>query len=108
MPYALAAHSSRIQCRLLAGFAIGVCAGIDGVGEYVVDSGVARVDPTNPAALVHLQREGEPFRAEPEPDATRGPCLGESCKNIADGSHDRLVGVIANLAIGVAPDEADR
>src|ERR1700756_337962 len=108
MPYALAAHSSRIECRLLAGFAIGVGAGIDGVGEHVVDSGIARVDPTNPAALVHLQRKGELLRAEPEPDATRGACLAESCKNVADGSHDRLIRVKANLAIGLAPDEANR
>src|SRR5947208_16821143 len=103
MPYALAAHSSRIECRLLASFAIRVGAGIDGVGEHVVDSGVARVDPTNLAALVHLQREGESFRAEPEPDATCGARLGESCKNVADGSYDRLIRVKANLAIGLPP-----
>jgi hypothetical protein len=64
-----------------------------------VDSGVARVDPTNPTALVQLQREGEPFRAEPEPDATRGACLGEASKNIADGSYDRLIGMKANLTV---------
>src|SRR5437588_4293873 len=99
MPYAVAAHSSHIECHLVASFAIGVGAGIDGVGEHMVDSGVARVDPTNLPALMHLQREGEPFRAEPEPDATGGACLGESCKNVADGSHHLFIRVKANLAI---------
>jgi hypothetical protein len=32
---------------------------------------------------------------------------GESCKNVADGGHDRLIRMKANLTIGVAPDEAD-
>src|ERR1017187_6176643 len=61
--YALAANPCRVQCRLPPGFAIGVGAGIDGVRQHVVDSGVARLDPTDPAALVHLPREAEPFAA---------------------------------------------
>ena len=49
---ARSAHASAIQDRFLAGFAIGVGAGIDRVGEHMVDGGVARLDPADAAALV--------------------------------------------------------
>src|SRR5262245_64356453 len=52
---ALLARARRIQRRLLARFAIGVGAGIDGVGEHMVDSRVARIDPAEIAAVAHLQ-----------------------------------------------------
>jgi len=65
MPNALPARARRIQRRLRARFAIDVCAGIDRVGQHMVDGGVARLDPADLGALVHLQWECEPFRAEP-------------------------------------------
>ena len=79
---ALSAHASGIQDRFLAGFAIGVSAGIDGVGEHMVDGGVARLDPADAAALVQLQREFEPFRAESQPDAPGRTGLGNRTKTL--------------------------
>jgi len=63
-------------------------AGIDGVGEHMVDGGVARLDPADAAALVQLQREFEPFRAEPAGAAT---ALG--------ANHDPAVAFADGLAI---------
>ena len=69
---------------------IGRGAGIDGVAEDMVDCRVACLDPSNIAALAHLQRKGETLFAEPQPDPAYRPRLGESVKDIADGSHDCL------------------
>ena len=38
----------------------------------------------------------------------RGARLGEARENIADGGDDGLVGMEADLAVGLAPDKADR
>lgn len=57
---------------------------------------------------MHLQRECEPLRAAPEPDAAHRACLGETGEDVADGSDNGLVGVEAGLAIGFAPAKADR
>ena len=67
--HALLALAGGIEDDLLAGSAIDVSAGINGVGEHLVDGGVARLDPSDLAALMHLQREFEPLRAEPQPHA---------------------------------------
>jgi hypothetical protein len=40
----------------VAGSAIDVSAGVDGVGEHLVDGGVARLDPSDLAALM---KEGQ-------------------------------------------------
>ena len=69
VPHAFLAPAGGIEDDLVAGSAIDVSAGIDGVGEHVVDGGVARLDPSDFAALMHLQREFEPLRAEPQPHA---------------------------------------
>ena len=37
----------------------------------MVDGGVARFDPADLRALVHLQRETVPLRTQPQPDAAR-------------------------------------
>ena len=65
MPNAFLAHARRIQRRLPARFAIDVGAGIDRVGQHMVDGGVARLDPADLGVCMHLQRECDPFRAEP-------------------------------------------
>jgi hypothetical protein len=54
---ALLAPAGGIEDDLVAGSSIDISAGIDGVGEHVVDGGVARLDPLDLAALMHLQRE---------------------------------------------------
>ena len=65
--HALLAPAGGLEDDLVAGSAIDVSAGIDGVGEHLVDGGVARLDPSDLAALMHLQREFETLRAEPQP-----------------------------------------
>jgi hypothetical protein len=52
--HALLASASGIEDDLVAGSAIDVSAGVDGVGEHLVDGGVARLDPSDLAALMHL------------------------------------------------------
>src|SRR5215469_7103308 len=106
--HALLASASGIEDDLVAGSAIDVSAGVDGVGEHVVDGGVARLDPSDLAALVHLQREFEPLRAEPQPHAPGRAGLGEMGKDLVDGGADRFIRVKTNLAVLLAPDKADR
>jgi hypothetical protein len=101
---ALLAAAGGIKDRFLAGFAIG----IDGVGEHVVDGGVARLDPADLGALMHLQREFEPLRAEPQPHTPGRARFGKMCKDTADGGEDGLVRVKANLAVLLAPHKTNR
>src|SRR6266567_5734630 len=99
------AHAASIQDRLLACFAIGIGAGTLGVGQHVMDGGVARLDPADLCAGIHLQRQFEPFGMEPQPDAACRAHLGKPCEDVADGADNRLVRVQANLAVGIAPDQ---
>jgi hypothetical protein len=55
-----------------------------------------------------LQRNLEPFGAEPEPDAADRAHLGKARKDGTDGGDDGLIRVEPDLAVGVTPDEADR
>src|SRR2546421_6231911 len=52
--HALLALAGGIEDDLVAGSAIDVSAGVDGVGEHLVDGGVARLDPSDLAALMHI------------------------------------------------------
>jgi hypothetical protein len=56
--------------------------------------------------MVGLQREGQAFGAEPEPDAAGRAEFGEAIEDGADGGCDSLIGMEANFTIGVTPDEA--
>lgn len=103
---ALLAPAGSIDDDLLAGFPIGEGAGIDGVGEHVVDGGVARLDPSDLAALPHLQWEFEPLRAEPQPYTPGRASLGEVRKDLADGGANGFVRVKTNFAVFLAPDKA--
>ena len=51
---ALLAPAGSIEDDFLARSSISIGAGIDGIGQHVVDSGVARLDPSDLAALMHL------------------------------------------------------
>ena len=66
----------------------------------MVDGGVAGLDPADLRALMHLQRECEPFGTKPQPDAARRARLGKARENIADGGDHGLVGVEADYATG--------
>jgi hypothetical protein len=105
--HALLARAGGIEDDLVAGSAIDVSAGVDGVGEHLVDGSVARLDPSDLAALMHLQREFEPLRAEPQPHAPGRAGLGELGKDLADGGADGFTRVKTNLALLLAPEKAD-
>src|ERR1700760_1288264 len=103
-PFALAGG---IENDLVAGSAIDVSAGVDGVSEHLVDGSVARLDPSDLAALMHPQREFEPLRAEPQPHAPCRAGLGEMGKDLANGGADGFVRVETNLAVPLAPEKTD-
>ena len=105
--HALLAPAGGLEDDLVAGSAIDVSAGVDGVGEHLVDGGVARLDPSDLAALMPLQRELEPLRAEPQPHAPGRAGLGELDKDLTDGGANGFIRVKTNLALLLAPDKAD-
>jgi hypothetical protein len=105
---ALLAAAGGIEEDLPAGFPVDVGAGINRVGEHVVDGGAARLDPSDLAALMHPQREFEPLRTEPQPDPPGRAGLGEAGKDLADSGADGFVGMKADLAVFLAPDKAHR
>src|SRR5262249_43749531 len=96
-----------IEDDLVTGSAVDVSAGVDGVGEHLVDGGVARLDPSDLAALMHLQREFEPLRAEPQPHAPGRAGLGEMGKDLADGGADGFIRVKTNFAVLLTPDKTN-
>ena len=98
----------RIQVALTPRLAVRVGASIHRVGEHMMNRGVARCDPSNVAAGMDLQWEGQSFAAEPEPDASRGPEFGEPIEDGADGASDRFIGMKPYLSVFVAPHESDR
>jgi hypothetical protein len=69
-----------IDIALVAGLPIDVGASIHRIAEHVIDGDVGRRDPTELMAREErgheahrMHREGQPFRAEPQPDLTRRP-----------------------------------
>jgi hypothetical protein len=74
----------------------------------MVDRRVRRGDPADALDAVRLQREGQAFGAEPEPDLTHRAEFGEAREDSADGTGHGFVGMEADLAVVVAPHEADR
>ena len=107
MSNAFRARAGGVENRLPSGFAIDIGPGIDGIAQDVVDGRVARLDPADLGAGMHLQGELEPFGAEPQPDPSRRSHLGEAGEDAANGGDDGFVGMEANLAVGLAPNEAD-
>src|SRR5437868_10725861 len=105
--HALLAPAGGIEDDLVAGSAVDVRAGVDGVGKELVNGGVARLDASELCALMHLEWEFEPLRAEPQPHAPGRAGLGEMGKDLADGGADGFIRVKTNLALLLAPDQAD-
>src|SRR5438270_13563321 len=56
---------------------------------------------------MHPQREFEPLRAEPQPDAPSRAGLSELGRDLADGGADGFIRVKTNFALLLAPDKAD-
>src|ERR1700741_4979517 len=101
----LFALAGGIQNDLVAGSAIDVSAGVDGVGEHLVDGGVARLNPSDLAALMHPQREFEALRADPQPHTAAGAALGQMGKALANDRAHGFVRVKTNRAARLAPDK---
>src|SRR5262249_20304590 len=92
---------------LTARSAIDVGASIYRIGEHVVKRRVRRRDPADAIDTVSLQRERQPFGAEPEPHLARRAEFGETGEDGADRADHRFVGVEPNLTVVVAPHETD-
>src|SRR5262245_52783174 len=108
VPDALLAGARAIKRDLGTRLAINVGTGIDGIGQNLVDSVVAGLDPADLVRRVHLQRELVILFAKPQPNTARRSCFGEALEHGADGSDDGFVGMEQDLAIGLAPHEAHR
>ena len=91
-----------------AGLPVHICASVHGVGEHVVDGGVGGYDPADALEPRHLEREVQLFGAEPQPHPASRAELAEAVEDGADGTSDGFVGMEADLAILLAPDESNR
>ena len=108
LAHAFLARTCGIEGDLGAALAIGVGARIDGIGEHMIDGDVAGVDPTDGTAVAGLEWKGQTLATEPEPDAAYRSEFGEASKDSPDGATDSLIRMEADLAILLAPDEANR
>src|SRR6266446_879600 len=91
--------------------AVGISASIHRIGEDVMERSVGRRDPADRTVVtagIVLQREGQPFGAEPKPYPASGTELGEAFKDSADRVGDGLIGMEQYFAILFSPNEAHR
>src|ERR1700745_985138 len=102
----LAPNARGIERHLRSGLAIDVGSGIDGVGQNLVDSVIAGVDPADLGVRAHLQRKLVALVAQPQPNASRRAYLGTALEDGADGCDDGLIVVKQNLAFSFAPHKA--
>src|SRR5208337_2761429 len=99
-----------IDVAFILGLAVGISASIHRIGEDVVDGRVSRSDPADRAGLAGgrvLERQGQAFRAEPEPHTTRGAELGETLEDGADSAGDGRIRMKEDFPILFSPDEPD-
>ena len=111
-PAGTSPHLPRLgDIALVAGLAVDVGASIDRAGDNVVDGRIGRLNPADlvrPAQRGRLQRERQALGAKPQPGRPHAAEVGEAGEHRADRATDLLVGVEADLAVGLAPDEPDR
>src|ERR1700752_4236446 len=74
----------------------------------MINRGVAGVDPLDRGTIMGLHREGPALAAQPKPDPTHRTEFGKACKDGADCRGHRRIGVKADFAVLLAPDQADR
>ena len=98
----------RRDVPLAARSTIDVGASIYRIGEQMVNRGVRRHDPADAIDAVGLQRERQLFGAKPEPDLAHRAEFGEAGEDGADRAGHCFVGMEPDLAVVVAPHEADR
>lgn len=110
----MAAHTQLpvlADTALLAGPAIDVGTGVGRMGQHRVHRVVGRLDPRDVLVTgdvpVLLQREFQAVVAKPQPHAPHRPGHREPLEDRADDTGDRLVGMPADLPVGIAPDQPD-
>jgi hypothetical protein len=84
--HALLAPAGGIEADLVAGSAIDLSAGVDGVGEHPVDGGVARLDPSDLAALMHLQREFDKANGQATPEFAARRLVANAARNMCNSA----------------------
>jgi len=97
-----------VDIALMTALPIGIGAGIDGIGQDMVDRGVGRAAPTDLTRWGHLRGKGEVLAAQPQPHPTSRAQFGEPLEHEADRTGHGGVGMKADLAIGIAPNQAHR
>src|ERR1019366_860979 len=108
-PLAAFAHPPTfIDIAQLMGFAIHVDAGIERIGQYMMDFGVRWRHPTDIVKRVPVQRKAQAFRAEPQPNTSRRSHFSEALKDRADRGYDRLIRMQEHFAVGLPAHQADR
>ena len=108
MSHAFFAPTRGVERHLLARLPVSVGARINRVAQHLVDGGVAGLHPADLPALMHPQRQAKAVESEPQPHTPRRTGLGESREDRGDRCAHAFIGVEADFAIGLAPDEADR
>ena len=81
---------------------------VDGIAQHLNDRAVGGRDPADFGAVTSADGEQQSLVAEPQADAAHGAALGETLEEVADRTHHLFVGIEADLAVALAPNEADR
>ena len=101
-----------VEVAPLAGLAEHVGARVGGVGEHVVHRVVGRLDPGDLARRAGRRSVAagsfRPLLAQPQPHPAHRPAHGEPLEDRGDDAGDGLVGVPADLAVGLTPHQPDR
>ncbi|HKY39828.1 MAG TPA: reverse transcriptase domain-containing protein [Polyangiaceae bacterium] len=97
-----------IDETLELGLAIDVSARIDGVGQHLVNLGVAGHDPADIVALVLPRGKQQPLGAKVQPDTSRRSHFCEAIKDSLDSASNSLIGSRKDLTIDLAEDQTDR
>src|SRR5690349_23162574 len=100
------APPGRIERDLTPGFSVNIGARVNRVCQHMINSGIARVDPPDRCTIMGLHREGQALAAQPKPDPTHRTEFGEAREDGADCRGHRRIGVKADFAVLLAPDEA--
>ncbi|MET4323764.1 hypothetical protein ABIC02_007555 [Bradyrhizobium sp. RT5a] len=105
---ALSDSTARIEIACLLGAAIHINAGIERVGEDLVDLCVSGGDPAEIDKAVGVQRKAQALRAEPQPHASCRAEFGKAVEDSMDRGLHRLVRMQQHLPVGVAPYQTHR
>ena len=108
-----AQRAVRAEVAFVAGAAVDVGASVGRVGQRGVHGMVGGLDPGDLAGLAVqvdglLQRPAQLLGAQPQPGGPHRPAHRELVERGRDDAGDRLIGVEADLPVGLAPDQADR